>query len=88
VHVAILTDSISVYEEYKKGEMYKIFGFLNENWIVFPNKDLATLINKDYNFDHDGIPYLFLKQGDSIISSKEFKSEESLLNSINNLTQK
>lgn len=86
-YIAILTDSISVLEEYKKGTLYKAFGFLNSDWTVIPNKELASILDKNYDFDKDGTPYIFLKQNDSIISTKKFKNEKELIEELYKLTK-
>lgn len=67
-HVALLTDPFTSLEEYKKGIVYKSFGFLNDNWIVFSSDELIKILNKDYKEEKDGYPFLFLRKKNNIIA--------------------
>lgn len=46
---------------YKKGHAFKTYGFLNDEWIVLPQKNLLTLLTKKYQ-DSLGFPFLFFRK--------------------------
>ena len=84
-YIAILVDPLTSLEEYKKGIMYKTFGFLNDNWTVIPSKELPSLINTDYDFEKHGTPYIFYIKNNEII---DLNDENELSKKIETLTIK
>lgn len=54
-------ENIDNISRYKNGEVFKLYGFLNEDWIILPKKNLLYLLSESYS-DEMGFPYLFFRK--------------------------
>lgn len=81
--IALFDEPISVIDNYKKGTMYKNFGFLNDSWIKFSNdqKIIETLL-PTYN-KKEGTPLIIYKDERKFIKESDLREIESILIKLN-----
>lgn len=67
VEFIALLDKVENIDAYKKSRLFKNFGFLNDNWIVFSLDELSGKLNEDYHMKM-GYPYMFIRKDGEVVS--------------------
>ncbi|WP_353103106.1 hypothetical protein [Myroides odoratus] len=86
-----LFDKVKNIENYKKGEIYKTDGFLNDNWIILQKNNLLPFLTEKYH-DSLGVPFIFFRKDDVDLekyftSSRNGEIEEYISNNFENKTE-
>lgn len=67
VEFIALLDNVENIETYKKGRLFKNFGFLDNNWSIFSMDELSEKLNEDY-YIKMGYPYMFIRKDGEVVA--------------------